>query len=160
MNLQLLISGISMGIIYGLISMGMVLIFRTVGVMNFAQGEFLMFGGYICYTLNRTLHMPIALALILSSLLMGLVGIIFMRTSYWPLRKAQARAIIVSAMGASMVFKEGARLIWGSIPVTVERVAEGAVTLSGGSVLQWQYIAIIIISVALMALVYILLERA
>lgn len=159
MNLQLLISGISMGIIYGLISMGMVLIFRTVGVMNFAQGEFLMFGGYICYTLNRLLHMPIALSLLLSSLLMGLVGIIFMRTSYWPLRNAQARAIIVSAMGASMVFKEGARLIWGSIPVTVERMAEGSITMAGGAVLQWQYIAIILISVALMALVYVLLEK-
>ena len=34
-----------MGIIYGLIAIGMVLIFRSVGVMNFAQGEFLMFGG-------------------------------------------------------------------------------------------------------------------
>lgn len=38
MNLQLLISGVSMGIVYGLIAMGMVLIFRSVGIMNFAQG--------------------------------------------------------------------------------------------------------------------------
>jgi branched-chain amino acid transport system permease protein len=158
MNLQLLVSGLSTGVIYGLISMGMVLIFRTVGVMNFAQGEFLMFGGYLCYTFNRLLHLPIGLSLVLSSLVMGLVGVLFMRTSYWPLRKAQVRAIIVSAMGASMVFKEGARLIWGSIPVTVEKVAENSVTL-GGAVLQWQYVAIIIISAALMLLVYILLEK-
>jgi branched-chain amino acid transport system permease protein len=159
MNLQLLVSGISTGVIYGLISMGMVLIFRTVGVMNFAQGEFLMFGGYLCYAFNRLLHLPIGISLLLASLGMGLVGVIFMRTSYWPLRKAQVRAIIVSAMGASMVFKEGARLIWGSIPVTVERVADGATTLAGGAVLQWQFIAIIVISAALMALVYILLEK-
>lgn len=159
MNLQLLVSGISTGVIYGLISMGMVLIFRTVGVMNFAQGEFLMFGGYLCYAFNRLLHLPIGISLLLASLCMGLVGIIFMRTSYWPLRKAQVRAIIVSAMGASMVFKEGARLIWGSIPVTVERVADGATNLAGGAVLQWQFIAIIVISAALMALVYILLEK-
>ena len=50
MNVQLLVAGVSMGIIYGLIAIGMVLIFRSVGVMNFAQGEFLMFGGYFCYT--------------------------------------------------------------------------------------------------------------
>lgn len=159
MNLQLLVSGISMGVVYGLISMGMVLIFRTVGVMNFAQGEFLMFGGYLCYTFNRLLHLPIGLALLLSSLVMGLVGVIFMRTSYWPLRNAQARAIIVSAMGASIVFKEGARLIWGSIPVTVERVAKGTTVLAGGAVVQWQYVAIIAISAIIMALVYILLEK-
>lgn len=159
MNLQLLVSGISMGVVYGLISMGMVLIFRAVGVMNFAQGEFLMFGGYLCYTFNRLLHLPIGLSLLLAAIIMGLVGVIFMRTSYWPLRKAQVRAIIVSAMGASIVFKEGARLIWGSIPVTVERVAEGATNLPGGAVLQWQYIAIIIISALIMVLVYILLEK-
>ena len=66
MNLQLLVSGISMGVVYGLISMGMVLIFRTVGVMNFAQGEFLMFGGYLTYTFNRLLNMPIGISLVLA----------------------------------------------------------------------------------------------
>lgn len=113
MNVQLLVAGVSMGIIYGLIAIGMVLIFRSVGVMNFAQGEFLMFGGYFCYTFNKILNLPIVLSLVLASLSMGVVGILFMRTSYWPLRSAQAKAIIVSAMGASIVFKEGARLIWG-----------------------------------------------
>ena len=99
MNIQLLASGISMGVVYGLIAMGMVLIFRSVGVMNFAQGEFLMFGGYFCYTFNQMLHIPIVPSLILASLLMGVVGVVFMRTSYWPLRSAQTKAIIVSAMG-------------------------------------------------------------
>lgn len=157
-NLELLVSAISMGVVYGLISMGMVLIFRSVGVMNFAQGEFLMFGGYLCYTFNRMLQMPIGLSLILSSLLMGVVGVIFMRMSYWPLRNAQARAIIVSAMGASIVFKEGARLIWGSIPVIVGRVIDGTTNI-GSAIVQWQNISIIVISAVLMTLVYVLLEK-
>ena len=82
-----------------------------------------------------------------------------MRISYWPLRTAQARAIIVSAMGASIVFKEGARLIWGSIPVTVDKVAEGSAELPGNTVVLWQNIAIIIIAALIMLLVYILLEK-
>lgn len=158
MNLQLLISGVAMGIVYGLISMGMVLIFRSVGVMNFAQGEFLMVGGYLCYSFNQTMKMPIVLSLILSTVMMGLVGALFMRTSYWPLRKAQTRAIIVSAMGASMALKEGARLIWGSIPVSVDKVVTGTARVGPASI-QWQYIAIIGISVILMLFVYILLEK-
>jgi branched-chain amino acid transport system permease protein len=158
MNLQLFISGSTMGIVYGLIAMGMVLIFRSVGVMNFAQGEFLMVGGYFCYTFNQILHLPIAVALILSSLLMGVVGVIFMRTSYWPLRKAQTKAIIVSAMGASIALKEGARLTWGAIPVSVDKVIEGT-TKVGTATVQWQYLAIIGISVVLMLFVYILLEK-
>ncbi|MDF2609241.1 MAG: branched-chain amino acid transporter permease [Lachnospiraceae bacterium] len=158
MNLQLLISGTSMGFVYGLIAMGMVLIFRSVGIMNFAQGEFLMFGGYICYMFNRIFNIPIGLSLILSSLIMGVVGAIFMRTAYWPLRKAQSKAIIVSAMGASIVLKEGARIIWGSIPVSMDKVADGTAKVSTASI-QWQYVAIIVIAAFLMALVYILLEK-
>jgi branched-chain amino acid transport system permease protein len=138
--------------------MGMVLIFRSVGIMNFAQGEFLMFGGYICYMFNRIFNIPIGISLILSSLIMGVVGAIFMRTAYWPLRKAQSKAIIVSAMGASIVLKEGARIIWGSIPVSMDKVADGTAKVSTASI-QWQYVAIIVIAAFLMALVYILLEK-
>lgn len=158
MNLQLLISGTSMGIIYGLIAMGMVLIFRAVGIMNFAQGEFLMFGGYFCYTFNQILGLPIGISLVLASIMMGVVGVMFMRTSYWPLRNAQIRAIVVSAMGASIVFKEGARLIWGSIPVSMDKVIDGT-TKIGTATIQWQSVSIIIISALIMFLVYILLER-
>ena len=158
MNIQLLISGIAMGIVYGLISMGMVLIFRSVGVMNFAQGEFLMVGGYFCYTFNQLLHLPIGLSLFIATLLMGFVGAFFMRSSYWPLRRAQTRAIIVSAMGASIVMKEGARLIWGAIPVSMDKVAKGTAHI-GAAAIQWQYIAIIGISFLLMVFVYILLEK-
>ena len=53
MNLQLVVSGLSMGVVYGMIAMGMVLIFRAVGIMNFAQGEFLMLGAYLSYTFNK-----------------------------------------------------------------------------------------------------------
>ncbi len=101
---------------------------------------------------------PIIPSLILASLLMGAVGVLFMRTSYWPLRKAQTKAIIVSAMGASIALKEGARLIWGAIPVSVDKVADGNVNL-GGAVIQWQHAAIIGIAAVLMILVYLLLEK-
>lgn len=147
-----------MGIIYGLISMGMVLIFRSVGVMNFAQGEFLMVGGYFTYLFNRQLGLSIWLSIPLAAVLMGAVGVIFMRTSYWPLRKAQTRAIIVSAMGASIALKEGARLIWGSIPLSVDKVLPGTLRI-GTAATQWQNVAIIVIAALMMFLVYVLLEK-
>lgn len=158
MIVQLLASGIAVGIIYGLIAMGMVLIFRSVGIMNFAQGDFLMFGGYFAYTFNKMMGLNIILSLILASACMGVIGVIFMRTSYWALRKAQAKAIIVSAMGASIVLREGARLIWGSIPLSLDRVADGNTQILGATV-QWQYIAIVAASMLLMILVYVLLEK-
>lgn len=158
MNLQLLVAGVSLGFVYGMIAMGMVLIFRSVGVMNFAQGEFLMFGGYLCFTFNKLLGLPIALALVLAALSMIGVGILFQRLVYWPLRLAQARAIIVSAMGASIAFKEGARLIWGSIPKNADKLMTGSVNVAG-AIIQNQYLAIILVASVLMVLVYILLEK-
>ena len=158
MNLQLLVSGVSMGFVYGMVAMGMVLIFRSVGLMNFAQGEFLMLGGYLCYTFNQLLGIHIIISLILSALCMGGVGVLFQRFAYWPLRKAQVRAIIVSAMGASFVFKEAARIIWGSMPRSTERVLGGSLTISG-AIIQQQYIAIIIVAAIMMMFVYFLLEK-
>lgn len=159
MNLQLLIAGISMGFVYGMIAMGMVLIFRSVGFMNFAQGEFLMLGGYLCYTFNQLLGIHIVLSLVISCLIMAAVGILFQRLVYWPLRRAQVRAVIVSAMGASIVFKEGARLAWGSMPKTADRVLAGTIITESGAAVQRQYIAIIIAAAILMLFIYILLEK-
>lgn len=148
-----------MGFVYGMIAMGMVLIFRSVGVMNFAQGEFLMFGGYLCYTFNQLVGLNIVVSMILACLAMAIVGIIFQRFVYWPLRTAQVRAIIVSMMGASIAFKEGAKLIWGSMPKNADKLMEGTIQTASGAFIQKQYLAIILVAVILMVLVYILLEK-
>lgn len=158
MNLQLLVSGLSMGFVYGMIAMGMVLIFRSVGVMNFAQGEFLMFGGYICYTFNKLLGLPIGLALPIACLVMSIVGVIFQRLVYWPLRGAQTKAITVAMLGASIAFKEGAKLIWGSMPKNADKLMPGTIQ-TGGTFIQKQHLAIVLVAAVLMVLVYLLLEK-
>ena len=158
MYLQLLVSGLSLGVVYGLIAMGMVLIFRSVGVMNFAQGDFLMLGGYFCYTFNKMLNLPIGISLALSAVIMAICGIIFQSVAYWPLRKAMDKTIIVSTLGASIALKEVANLVWGPIPLSVDPVIKG-VLRTDAMVVQWQYIVIIVISAILMLGVYLLLEK-
>ncbi|MHB1314716.1 MAG: branched-chain amino acid ABC transporter permease [Christensenellales bacterium] len=158
MVLQLTVAGISMGIVYGMVAMGMVLIFRSVGVMNFAQGDFLMLGGFICYTFNQILNLPIGISIAITAIIVAILGIVFQRLVYWPLRNAQARAIIVSTMGAAIALKELARLIWGSIPLSLDRIITEPVKI-GEIVFQGQYLAILAVAAALMALVYILLEK-
>lgn len=159
MNLQLFISGISMGAVYGMVAMGMVLIFRTVGIMNFAQGEFLMLGAFLSYTFNKLLHWPIIPSIIVSFLSMAVVGVIFQRFVYWPLRRAQTRAIVVSCMGASMAFREGAQILWGSFPRTTEKIRKGSFMFPNGASIQYQYLFIILVAAVLMLVVYILLEK-
>ena len=156
---QILVGGVSIGVVYGLVAMGMVMIWRTVSIVNFAQGEFLMFGGFLCYTFNQLLGINIVISLIITAVLMIFVGIIFQRFTYWPMRKAQLRAIVACLMGAAMVFREGSRLIWGSVSKVTDRVVEENIQVSPTTILQGQYLTIIGVAALLMFLVYILLER-
>lgn len=155
---QLLVSGIALGVVYGLIAMGMVLIFRAVGVVNFAQGDFLMLGGFVAFVLNQQAGLPIGVCFGITALIMGVCGVLFQFAAYWPLRKAKDKTIVVSTLGAAIVLREACRLIWGATPKTVDAFVDGAVKV-GSAVLQWQYIVIIAVAACLMLLIYLLLEK-
>ena len=75
--------------------------FRAVGIVNFAQGDFLMLGAFICFAFNQKMGMPIWLSFTITAVLIGLSGIVFQFITYWPLRDAQDKTIIVSTLGAS-----------------------------------------------------------
>ena len=56
--LQTVLSGVSIGCVYGLVALGFVLIFKATEVINFAQGELLMLGAFISYSLIAMLNFP------------------------------------------------------------------------------------------------------
>lgn len=155
---QLLVSGIALGVVYGLIAMGMVLIFRAVGVVNFAQGDFLMLGGFVAFALNQKAGLPIGVCFGITALIMGVAGVLFQFAAYWPLRGAKDKTIVVSTLGAAIVLREACRLIWGATPKTVDAFIDGSIKV-GSATLPWQYIVIIAVAACLMLLVYLLLEK-
>lgn len=158
MALQLLITSLAMGIVYGMVAMGMVLIWRAGGIVNFAQGELLMVGAFISYTLAETMGMPVWIALLVCAALMGLVGVAFHFITYWPLRNSWDITVIISTIGASIALKEGATLLWGPAPLSVEPLVEGVARFSNVAI-EWQFIVTIGVSALLMAGIFYLLER-
>jgi len=60
---QYLFAGITYGIIYAIVAIGFNIIYNTTGIINFAQGEFVMLGGMIAITLEPLMPMPVAIAL-------------------------------------------------------------------------------------------------
>jgi len=158
MNLQLLLTGISMGVVYGFIAMGMVLIYRAVGVVNFAQGDFLMLGGFFYYAISEAFQLNPWISLLITTLLIGLSGIVFQYISYWPLRNAQDKAVVVSTLGASIVLRELTKIIWGATPLATRPLVAGTVKV-GPAVMQWQYLIIIALAIVVVAFIYILLEK-
>ena len=67
--MSLTLSGLSMGVIYMMIAMGLILLIRAVGILNFAQGDFLALGAYMGYGLYVGLELPLWAAIIGSLLI-------------------------------------------------------------------------------------------
>lgn len=110
--LQLVIQGLATGAIYGLVALGFVLIVNAVNVVNFAQGEFLMLGGFIGLTLSL-LGLPFWAALLGTIVVCGLLGILFDRVIYRPMRGGDFATYLISTLAAGLIMRNVAQHIWG-----------------------------------------------
>ncbi|NLZ75203.1 MAG: branched-chain amino acid ABC transporter permease [Erysipelotrichia bacterium] len=159
MVLQLFITGISMGMLYALMAMGLILIVKAVGVLNFAHGQLFMLGAYITWSLTNQLKLPLWAMIIAMIVCFCIVGLSFMFTVYWPLRNSPWKVtVVISTLGASIALKEAVRLIWSFIPLLSKPLIDKVIRI-GDAVMNVQYIFIIIISGALMLFVYFLFEK-
>jgi len=160
MYVQLAITGVSMGMLYALMAMGLILIVKAVGVLNFAHGQLFMLGAYITWMLTYQVNLPVWGVALCGLVCFAICGAVYMFTCYWPLRKSPWKVtVIISTLGASIAIKELVRLIWGSIPLTMEPIIPGVIRI-GTAYLSYQYLFIIVIGGGLMAGVYILFERS
>lgn len=132
--LQYIITGISVGVVYALVGLGLTIIFNATGIINFAQGEFVMLGGMIAVALTA-LAMPLWLAVILSVVAVTIVSLIIERLAIYPLRGRPVITIIIATIGVSLILQGGAKVIWGPDAVKLDafsgdtpiRVGEGGI---------------------------------
>ena len=155
-----------MGMVYALMAMGVIMLIRAIGVLNFSQGEFLMLGAYVCYGLYVQVELPIYIMIPLALVLFAIFALIFMFGIYWPLRHASyPQAIIIATMGASIVLKEAVMLIWGNVPLRMPPLLQNPETGGGmlisiaGINLQWQQILTAVVGGLVIALVYFINEK-
>jgi branched-chain amino acid transport system permease protein len=108
---QYIVAGITYGTIYAIVAIGFNIIYNTTGIINFAQGEFVMLGGMTAVTLNAFLPLPAAilLAVIVTMIIGALIEIIFIR---WLANPTVLRLIIIT-IGLSILIRETALHIWG-----------------------------------------------
>ncbi len=108
---QYTIAGITYGTIYGIVAIGFNIIYNTTGIINFAQGEFVMLGGMIAVTLVRFLPLPAAIlgAVLATTAVGALIEILFIR---WLYRPSVLRMIVIT-IGLSILIREAALHLWG-----------------------------------------------
>jgi branched-chain amino acid transport system permease protein len=111
--LQYLLTGLTVGCIYGLVAVGFNIIYNATGIINFAQGEFVMLGGMTAVWLTQSVGMPVAVAFPLAVLIVTGVGLAVERVAVWPLRRGDHLAPIIITIGASIFIKGLAMLLWG-----------------------------------------------
>lgn len=112
MILDILVHGLGWASIYAVIAVGFSLIFSASKIINLAQGEFVMLGGLIGYTLY-SLRIPLGLIPLFSALLVGVVGVAMDKLAISPARGASATSLIIITIAISIILKSLAALIWG-----------------------------------------------
>ncbi len=111
--LQLVVTGFSLGMIYALISIGVVIIIKCTNAFNIAQGHFVLIGGYLGYTFLVSFHLPIWATLILAVVAAIIMGLLIERLTLRPLVGQPELAIIMMTIALSGVLEGLATLIWG-----------------------------------------------
>ncbi|MGA2333031.1 MAG: branched-chain amino acid ABC transporter permease [Syntrophales bacterium] len=110
--IQLLVTGISVGFIYGLIAVGFVLIYKSSQIFNFAQGEMVMFGAFLMWYFLAPLEMNPLLAVIVVMVIVGLAGYGLERFPLRPMIGQPILATIMITMGIGVFLRGLALLLW------------------------------------------------
>lgn len=108
--LQYILSGITNGSIYAIVAIGFNIIYNTTGIINFAQGEFLMLGGMTAVSLSSCMPLPVAIlaAVVITSLAGAIIDFVFIRR----LKKPSVLNMIIITIGLSIMIREIALHIW------------------------------------------------
>jgi branched-chain amino acid transport system permease protein len=110
---EVLVAGLAVGVMYALVAIGFVLIYKTSGVLNFAQGAMLLFAALTFVSLHER-GMPFALALLVTLAVMVLLGIAIEKFVLRPMVNQPPITLFMVTLGLSYIIEGGAELIWGT----------------------------------------------
>jgi branched-chain amino acid transport system permease protein len=116
--MQSIASGVAIGCVYGLVGIGFCVIYNASGIVNFAQGAFVMLGGMVTSVALKTYGVPLPLAAILAIVVCVVIGIILERIVVRPLwdRQSATFVLILSTLAAQIVIERITLLVAGDQP--------------------------------------------
>lgn len=111
---QLILSGLMVGSIYSLVALGFVLIYKSSGIVNVAQGQLLLIGAYIAWTFLVGLNLPVPLALLLTLAVAVVLGALVERLLLRPLIGQPVLAVVMMTIALAAFLDGAATLFWGA----------------------------------------------
>lgn len=157
---QYVIGGLAAGGLYALVALGIVLLYRTSRILNFAHGDLATFGTFIAFSLLVTYHSPFAIASAGALLITGVIGAAFYYLILRPARDASLLSKIVITLGFALLLQGASTLLWGTdTKVLPFPLSDARVYRLGGLVVSQISIGSFLIGLVLMGLVYVLVQR-
>lgn len=141
--LQFLFSGLTVGAIYALVALGFTLIYNASEVINFAQGEFVMLGGMVTFFAHAA-GVPLPLAALLAIIVATAVGLALHQFAIEPARGASAVTLIIITIGASILLRGVAAIVFDKNFHSLPSLAGGEPWIIGGAALLPQSLIVLI----------------
>ena len=160
--IQTLVSGIGTGCIYGLIGIGFCVIYNASGIVNFAQGVFVMLGGMITHALFTRAGLPLPLAALLAICVVSLFGMAIERLVVRPLwrRNATMFVMILATLAAQIVIERLTLLVAGDQPKTFPGLSEAPPFKLAGVAISVQLLWVAGVSLLLVAALAVFFARS
>jgi branched-chain amino acid transport system permease protein len=148
-----LIGGIANGAVYGLIGLGLVIIFRSTDVMNFALATMAAMAAYVALSLNDA-GVPLIIAGFLAVAFAGLSGLAVREVLIRPLGQGRLFAALVVTMGLSLIVEHFISQQWGEQPKAFPRMVGGVVSIGGSRVTVQDLVTVLVAGVAMGLIAY------
>ena len=148
---QFVVAGIVAGSIYALVALGFNVIFNSTGVINFAQGEFVMLGGMFYYAATRTAGLPVVAALVVAVAGVALVAAVLEVVVIRRAAQATVLGLVLVTLAAALLAEAGARTIWGVNPLAVPDFTDGPPFDVAGVIVTRQSVWVVTSTLAVMA---------
>jgi branched-chain amino acid transport system permease protein len=157
--LQYFISGITQGSVYALVALGFTIIYSVTGIINFAQGDFVMLGGMMTYLFLHTFNLPLPAACLAAVASVTVCGLLLEKLAINSSKKATAISFIIITIGASMFIRGIAGELWGKDPLRLPPFSGNTPIPVLGAVIQPQTIWVLAVTIVFMLLFQLLLSR-
>jgi len=154
--IQTILSGVAVGCIYGLVALGFVLIYKATEVINFAQGDMMVIGAFIAYSLITFLGWSYWSALLVTTICLGVFGTILERIVLRPLIGEPVFAIVMLTLGLGYFIRAFVSMVpgWGTDTYGFLTPFSDATLNYGELVLAQEQVAIILMTVAFILILF------
>jgi len=141
--IQLVLSGLVVGAIYGLVAMGFAVIFKATGIVNFAQGEMAMLTAYTTWSLADLMGTGAIVTIVVAIVLGALLGLLCERLIMRPMLGEPVLSVVLVTIGLAVVLRALVTIIWGASPHKFEMAGADALVELGGVAIRVSQLSVI-----------------